>query len=157
MNSLSQYNATIDYPEEDYYSTITTSEAYNKGLEILNDNESITTHYNNSLKNRISQALLLTFELTDNQLRALLSFILAIAKIEQECNCELRDIDLTPSVENEIVFFRKSQLGVSILSIDSDGDLLLNFTGFKTGFETDRYIFGEEIDFEKLIYNFLSR
>lgn len=157
MNLFLDTSTTSNYSDDIYNDTITTSEAYTKRFESFDEYESITIQYKNSLKNQISQALLLKFELSNEQLESLLSFLYAIIEIEQTCECEIKGIQVTSSIENEIVFYRKSLLGVSLLSIDSDGDLLFNFTGFKTGFTTESYNYGEVADFEKLIYNFLSR
>ncbi len=158
MNYLAEYDSVINSPIEGYENSITTGEAYNKNLESLNESDSATIQYNSSnLKKRISQSLLLNSEITEHQFQALVSFIMAIIEIEESCDCELKDIKVSPSVENEIVFYRKSIVGVSILSIDTDGDLLYNFTGYKNGFDTQRYPFNDQVDFEKLIYYFLSR
>lgn len=156
--SLYHDSTTImGYLDEDFDSTITTSEAYHRQLEVLDESESFTIHYSNTLKKQISQSLLLKFELSALQFESIISILVAIIQIEDKCDCELKDIKISSSEDEEIVFHRKSQNGISILSIDSDGDILYNFTGFKTGFVTERYIYGENTDFEKLIYSFLSR
>jgi hypothetical protein len=157
MSSILETTPSISSPSDNYFDSFTTSEAYNEKLEILDETESVTTQYNKTLKNQISQALLLTFELTTPQFDTLIDFVFAIVKIEQECDCKFNGIGVTPSVENEIVFHRKSQQGISTISIDLDGDILLNFTGFKKGFETERYQFGVVNDFEILVYHFLAR
>lgn len=157
MNLYLENPSIVGYLDEDFDTTITTSEAYHQQLEVLDESESFTIHYSNTLKNQISKSLLLKFELSDNHLENIISILLAIVQIEEESDCELKGIKVSASEEDEIVFYRKSQNGISILSIDSDGDILYNFTGFKTGFFTERFVYGENTDIEKLIYSFLSR
>lgn len=158
MNSLLHKGSVIGLQEECYYyNTVTTSEAYNKQLEDLAENDSITLQYGNNLESKISQLQLLAFEISKEQLETLLQFIYALIKLEETYDLEFEGIEMTSSLENEIIFFRKSLLGISMISVDHDGDLLFNFTGFKSGFDTKRFSFGDNIDFEQLIYHFFSR
>lgn len=157
MNLYLDKPSFIGYLDEDFDTTITTSEAYHQQLEFLDESESYTIQYSNTLKNQISKSLVLKFELTDKQFENIISILSGFIYIEKENDCELKGIKVSSSEEDEVVFYRKSDNGISLLSIDSDGDILYNFTGFKIGFLTERYICGENIDFEKLIYSFLSR
>lgn len=151
-------NSVGGYTNElDIHSSITTSQAYNENLNYIDEDEIVTIYYRNTITNQLKHLLFLNYDPTENQINALLDILFEFFKIEDLGANILGKIDISDSVENEIVFSRSSTLGVTLLSIDSDGDLLFNFTGFKNGFDTKHYSYTEEIDFENLIYLFLSR
>ena len=117
----------------------------------------LTIKYIDDFVGKIFTASLNLNEITDVQFRSLLEIVAHLHYIEEQCqNCLTKDIDVVASVEGEFCFYRKSEKGLSLLSIDEDGDILFNFTGYKEGFLTNRYNESNSIDFEKIVYDFLS-
>lgn len=145
-------------PINNFENSFTTEEAYDDTLRDIDSSVlSTTIQYKRDIRNEISKALLLAEEITDAQFESFILFIRQLLEVELICPGLLNEISVTTSEESELIFYRKTQSGVYFLSIDSDGDILLNFTGYKLGFETTRYNFGNEIDFENLVYHFLVR
>lgn len=117
----------------------------------------LTIKYIHDFASKIFTASLKLEEITEPQFDSLLHIVSHLHDTEEKCqNCLTKDIDIVASVEGEFCFYRKTEKGVSLLSIDKDGDILFNFTGYKEGFRTNQYFFVDEVDYEKIIYNFLA-
>lgn len=158
MSYCQNYNSVSSYTDElNINSSITTSDAYNESLSLIDEDQIVTVNYSNSISNQIKHLLFLNCDPTDFQLNTLFVVLEEFLKVEKIGANILGKFNISGSVEDEIVFTRTSALGVTLLSIDSDGDILFNFTGFKSGFDTRRYLYNEETDFENLIYIFLSK
>lgn len=90
------------------------------------------------------------------QKRTFQSFIDTLSNILQTIYPEKVDINFIISQENEICVYRKSQEGISMISIDEDGDGFYNFTGYTSGFDTI-FFDNDSCDCEHVTYKFLSK
>lgn len=118
----------------------------------------ITTQYVRDLKHKVKRAITKAGGAITEPQKEVLSMVIAyILDLEAYCGSILsKYLRIEYSVEDEYCIYRKSTRGVSLIAIDTDGDLMFNFTGYNGEFQTDRYTF-QELDLEAVTYSFLSK
>ena len=117
----------------------------------------LTTSYQSDYLNSLCYEAFKNYSFTDLQKQTFTSFFDIFEDISKTIHPDKLNIKIVQSQDAEICIYRKSKGGISMIAIDDDGDGFYNFTGYEDGMSTVFFDFDESINFENLIYQFLSK
>jgi hypothetical protein len=131
---------------------------YYEKSQLNNPLSSITTNYVVNFVTKVFKAFLQLEEASPRQLHTLVEFMVQLHKIEHACNADLnKNIEVVHSVEDEVCFYRKSEIGVSMIAIDNDGDVFYSYIGYKSNSHSKRYYYKDvSSEMEQIVYDYLS-
>lgn len=161
MSYPDQSIESIQIPVTALGSSFTTDQYYQEYYEEsrLNDPlSSITTNYVVNFVTKVFKAFLELEEASARQLNTLMEFMIQLHHIEHACNADLnKNIEVVHSVEDEVCFYRKTGVGVSMIAIDNDGDVFYSYIGYTNNSASKRFYYKEvSSEMERIVYNFLS-
>ncbi len=117
----------------------------------------LTTSYQSDYLNILCFQAFQKCSFTSLQKETFIAFFDIFEDISKTIHPEKLHIKITQSQDSEICIYRKTENGISMISIDDDGDGFYNFTGYERGVTTVFFDCDESHSFEKLTYQFLSK
>lgn len=143
------------YFGDSFGGTILFEEDYTKNISILSG--ALTTSYQSDYLNSLCHEAFKDYSFTDLQKQTFTSFFDVFEDISKSQHPDKLKIKIVKSQDAEICIYRKSKEGISLISIDDEGDGFYNFTGYKDGTDTIFFNSDETSNFENLIYKFLTK
>jgi hypothetical protein len=119
---------------------------------VENTTGALTTSYGNDLEGQLNKTIQKS-NVTDNQLSALQVLVTTLLELEK-INSTSFNTRIEVATDNEIVISRRSSNGISIISVDSFGDIMVNFAGYVLAGKTNFYDFSD-YDPEAVVFDFL--
>jgi hypothetical protein len=114
---------------------------------------SLTAIYGNDLSGQFAK-IYQKMSIPEDQYNVFFDIVQKLIEIEilQKCTCNIR---IEEATDDEIVLSRRTQDGLSLISINPFGDIMVNFSGYT---KDNKIIFYEKTNYdpENLVYGFLS-
>lgn len=136
-------------------STVLFKERYSDNINGKIKGTLTTSYESNYLSALVKQAFGYS-TITEKQKKIIFGFFESIKVIAENIHPETLQIHVSKSSDEEIRLYRKSDDGISMITIDEDGDGFYNFTGYQNDLITI-FFENETCDFEKLTYHLLTK
>lgn len=120
---------------------------------VLYTSGSLTTSYGNDKESRLNK-IIQQNDVSLEQVNVLRSLLLQIVKIEKDNNTTF-NIDINSAQDDEVVISKKSDNGLSLISVNSYGDIMTLCSGYLEKKNINFFEY-ENYDPEQTVYTFLG-